>query len=242
MFSRQLHSLVLATVAAVWAAGSLSAQEGAVRGRVTDSAGVAIADADVAIVAIHALTRTDAQGRFTLAKVPAGEHEVSVRRLGYRPTTVKALVGGLEYSYEIVLSRQAAIIAGVDVNASNPRLRLGIEEFYRRRARGMGGTFFTRADITARNPRKTTDLLRDTPGLRIVGEGVRFVGKRQCLPALWLDGQEVRGMEIDVIPVTDIEGMELYAGPATTPMQFSHGASRTDCGVIVVWTRIPGAP
>ena len=42
---------------------------------------------------------------------------------------------------------------------------------------------------------------------------MRFTGKRQCTPAIWLDGQEVRDMELDNIPVTDIEGMELYSGP-----------------------------
>ena len=59
--------------------------------------------------------------------------------------------------------------------------------------------------------------------------------------AIWLDGQEVRDMELDNIPVNDIEGMEIYSGPSTTPMQFSHGWSRTDCGAIVIWTRIPGS-
>ena len=47
-------------------------------------------------------------------------------------------------------------------------------------------------------------------------------------------------MELDNIPVNDIEGMEVYSGPSETPMQFSHHASRMDCGAIVIWTRIPG--
>jgi iron complex outermembrane receptor protein len=220
-------------------------QDGVIRGRVTDSAGVAIPEADVAIVAIHALTRSDAQGRFSFSNVARGEHELSVRRLGYQPTTVKAIVGDLAYSYDIVLVAQAASVEGVDVNA-DLRLRLGIEEFYRRRARGAGGTFFTREEIAQRNPRRTTDLLRSAPGLRIVsgrnGTGARFNGKRQCAPTLWLDGQAVRDMELDNIPVTDIEGMEIYSGPSTTPMQFSQASSHTDCGAIVVWTRIPGEP
>jgi hypothetical protein len=246
MAIRHLSSLFAALIVAAGAARAADAQDGVVRGTVSDSAGLAIADADIAIVEIHALTRTNAQGQFTLANVPRGTHELSIRRLGYQPTRLKVVVGDMAYSYDVVMTIQAARIAGVDVNAADMRLRLGIEDFYRRRARGTGGKFFTRAEIVERNPRRTTDVVRDSPGVRVVGtrngQGVRFNGKRQCAPALWLDGQEVRDMELDNIPVTDIEGMELYSGPATTPMQFSHGWSHTDCGAIVIWTRIPGTP
>lgn len=246
MSTRQPHALLFAIAAILLVAAPLGAQEGALRGRVTDSAGVAIADADVAVVALHLLTRTDAQGRFTFSKVARGEHEISVRKIGYAAMTVKGIVGDLEYSHDIVMAAQAADLEAVSVNASETRLRLGIEEFYRRRARGMGGTFFTREEIVARNAHRTTDVLRNSPSLRIVGRGVRFTGSgtapRGCIPTIWLDGQPVEGMEIDNIPVTDIEGMELYSGPATTPMQFANRSSRMDCGTIVIWTRIPGRP
>lgn len=245
MSIRHLSSLLAAALLAVAAGETARAQDGVVRGRVADSAGVSIPDADVAIVAIHALSRTDAQGRFAISKVAPGEYEISIRRLGYKATTVKAVVGDIAYSYDVVLFAQAATIGGVEVTA-DMKLRLGIEDFYRRRARGIGGMFFTRNEIAQRNAHRSTDVLRNSPGIRIVsgrgGTGVRFSGKRQCTPALWLDGQEVRDMELDNIPVSDIEGMEIYTGPASTPMQFSHGWSRTDCGAIVVWTRIPGTP
>jgi uncharacterized lipoprotein YbaY len=244
MSNRHLHSMFVGCVIAMGVAATARAQDGVIRGRVMDSAGVAIPEADVAIVELHALTRADAGGRFTISKVPRGEHEVSFRRLGYAPTTIKAVVGDMAYSYDVTLAAQAATLAGVDVKA-NMKLRLGIEDFYRRRARGSGGVFFTRAEIIERNAHRATDVLRNTAGLRIVsgrgGTSVRFNAKRQCAPVLWLDGQEVRNMEVDAIPVTDIEGMELYSGPSTTPMQFSHGWSSTDCGTIVIWTRIPGS-
>ena len=106
MIDRLPHSIrasfgVLLTVTA-----PLYAQDGIVRGRVLDSAGVAIPDADVAIVAAHLLTRSDAQGRFTFSKLAPGQYEVSVRRLGFQPTSVKAVVGALTYSYDIVMMPQ----------------------------------------------------------------------------------------------------------------------------------------
>ena len=45
--------------------------------------------------------------------------------------------------------------------------------------------------------------------------------------------------EVDDFPATDVEAMELYFGPATTPVQFSQGAI-VACGTVVIWTRIPG--
>src|SRR6185312_16328428 len=135
-----------------------------------------------------------------------------IRRLGYKPAAVNAVVGDLEYSYDVTLSAQPAEIAGVTVDASETKLRLGIEDFYRRRSRGAGGVFVTREEILARDARKPTDMLRNSPGLRVVsgraGSGIRFTSKRNCTPSLWLDGQEVREMELDNIPVSDIEGME----------------------------------
>jgi hypothetical protein len=49
----------------------------------------------------------------------------------------------------------------------------------------------------------------------------------------------MNGLEMDDFPASDVEAMELYPGPATTPMQFSQGTTLT-CGAVVIWTRIPG--
>jgi hypothetical protein len=46
-------------------------------------------------------------------------------------------------------------------------------------------------------------------------------------------------MEIDEIPLNDIEGIELYNGASTTPPEFWQ-ANTAQCGTIVVWIRLPG--
>ncbi len=239
--------LGLAVLALLGALGpTLHAQEGTVRGTVVDSAGKPIADADVAILRLHQLTRTDREGRFIFGKLPRGEHELVVRHIGFSPESLKVAVNDLAYSYEVTLRSDAAAIEGVTVSASEMRLRLGIEDFYRRRVRGNGGTFYTRDDILARNARRTSDVIRSTAGIRFIrtrnGSGIRFVGsdRRECIPVIFLDGQETHGMEIDDISVSDVEGIELYNGPSTTPMIFSARSSKDACGTIVVWTRIPG--
>jgi outer membrane receptor for monomeric catechols len=110
------------------------------------------------------------------------------------------------------------------------------------------GVYFTRADILARRASRPSDMLRSTPGVTFVrtrsGQGIRFISsagqRRECVPMIWVDGQRAPGLELDDLPVNDIEGIELYQGPSTTPMQFSQALSVTTCGTIVVWSRPPG--
>jgi hypothetical protein len=219
------------------------------RGIVADSAGTPIRDANVGIVALRQLTRTDELGRFAFAKLPAGEIEVSVRRLGYEPRVMRVVVASVDMdSISVTLIPQVAVLATIAVSSSEKRRRQGIEDFHLRRTRGIGA-YVTREEILARGASRPTDALRNQPGLRVVrmrgsNSGVRFLSsavlRRDCMPMIWLDGQRAPGMEVDDLPVSDIEGIELYSGPSTTPLQFSQSAASSTCGTIVVWSRSPG--
>jgi hypothetical protein len=233
--------------AALLLTSTAAAQErGTLTGVVRDAAGAPVRDADIGVLALRMLTKTDADGRFKLAKLPPGELLVSVRRIGFLPATVRRVVvpgGGDSISVEMA---ELAMLEGIDVSDRSMRQRFWIEDFYRRRTRGVG-TYFTRDDIERQRASRPSELLRATPGIRFVrlrgGQGVRFVSsssmRRDCIPMLWIDGQQAPGMEIDDLPLNTIEGLELYHGPSTTPMQFSQ-SSMTTCGTIVVWSRIPG--
>jgi hypothetical protein len=214
------------------------------RGTVTDSGGAPIVSADIGIASLHRLTRTDDRGRFTFDKMPFGLFDVSVRRLGYEPQMIHATISnGLEFSYSVTLIAQPTVLASV--NVAEKRRRQSIEEFYQRRIRGVGA-YVTRDEILARHASVPTDVLRSTAGLQVVrtrtGQGVRFssVGRRDCIPLIWVDGQRAPGMEIDELAVNDIEGIELYRGASTTPPQFWQGTTPS-CGTIVVWSRNPGS-
>lgn len=240
--------LTLAALAApVVAPGSLPAQARAIHGRVTDSTGVGIRDADVGIVAQRRLLRTDDSGRFVIAQLPPGVHEITVRRLGYTPRRLLVDADTVHDTLRVRLRAEPFVLEGVAISARDTRLRHGIEEFYRRRVKGVG-TYWTRDDIEHYNTQRTSDVLRTAPGIRLVrvssGMGVRFnatsIVRRDCTPMIWLDGQRAPGLEVDDVLTRDIEGIELYSGPSTTPMQFSQYASSSTCGTIVIWTRIPG--
>jgi carboxypeptidase family protein/TonB-dependent receptor-like protein len=219
-----------------------------VAGVVRDTAGVRVEEADVSIVALRLLTRTNDSGAFTLRRVHPGPTTIMVRRLGYSPRIVDVAVrpGAVE-TLTVVLEAVPVQLAGMSVTEHELRRRLAIEEFYRRRVHGIGGSFVTRDEIEARHVSRLSDALRNVPALRFVrirgGMGIRFVSastqRRDCAPMLWLDGARAPGMEVDDLPPSTIEGMELYAGPSTTPLQFSQSGV-TSCGTIVVWSRVPG--
>ena len=224
----------------------VGAQKVTVRGVVRDTAGRPLPDADVAIVSLHVITRTGENGQFSLRKVPVGRHDVAVRHLGYWPVTTQLGVsaGGVD-SLLVAMNEQPAILAGVEVSAADHQHRVWIEDFYRRRAQGIG-SFATREEILARNSFRPSDLFRTTPGVRIErGRGLRFRSttdaRRDCPPLLWIDGQRASGMDVDDLSLTDIEGIELYHGASTTPMQFSRGLTGVTCGTVVVWSRPPNS-
>jgi len=229
-------------------AGNASAQQSSLAGVVTDSTGAPIRDVDVGIVALRRLTHTDEHGRFAISKLALGDVELSVRRLGYEPRTLVIIVGALPIdTLRITLKSHPAVLAALSVNATEMRKREMIEDFYRRRARGLG-QYVTRDEIDKRWGGVPSDMLRNTPGIRFVrvlggGRGVRFpntsMTRRDCPPMIWIDGQKAPGMEIDDIVLGDVEGMELYSGPSTTPMQFSQASNANSCGTIVVWSRAP---
>ena len=228
---------------------ALNAQErgGVVRGQVVDSAGAPVADAHVSVDPARRLTRTDSAGNFQIARLADDSVEVLVRRIGYEPRKVIAFPHDATGWLRVVLEQDPARLEGVEVTAEMERLRTGIEDFYRRQALGVG-TYLTRADFVNHNTLRTSDVLRNVPGIRFIripgGMGVRFnssaIIRGDCTPMIWLDGQRAPSLEVDDIPASDIEGIELYKGPSTTPMQFSQYSSSSTCGTIVIWTRVPG--
>lgn len=240
--------LGLAGLLALWATPA-HAQQGTLRGSVRDSTGTPIADADVGIVALRRLTRTDQQGKFVFLTVPLGNAELSVRRLSYEPRKVNVLVTADAGDSVLVVTLLAhpAFLTAVNVTKGEIRQRQMIEDFYRRMSRGIG-QYIGRDEIEQRWGGTPSDMIRTIPGVRLIrstsgGYGVRFpntsLGRFDCAPMIWIDGQKAPGMEIDAIPLTDIEGIELYKGPSTTPVQFSQGQGSNNCGTIVVWSRPP---
>lgn len=250
-FKRRTPTTALAVT--IWCAvllpPSLWAQRGQLIGTVRDSSGSPVSNAGVSARDARMHTRTDDRGHFRFTNLPVGALELTIRRLGFDPVrlTVQVIEASPDTTH-IVLVDNAEQLAAVTVSAEAARQRKSIEAFYERAARGVG-TYITRDDIIARRATSILDVLRGIPGLVVLrgraDGGVRFNTsaqmRRDCAPTVWVDGQRAPGMEVGDVPVHDLEGIELYHGPSTTPMQFSQGPSGAACGVVVLWTRLPAS-
>jgi carboxypeptidase family protein/TonB-dependent receptor-like protein len=248
---------VLAFTAVALAAGGLADTAGAQRrnaslvGWVRDSTGAPIVAAEVNIAASTARGQTDSTGLFRLRALDPGLVRITIRRLGYDPAYFDfQLHGDSEDSIAVTLQAHAHQLDPVLTNATLARGYQELQGFYQRRARG-GGVFITRDQIEARHTNVLSEVLRDAAGVHIVtssrgGTDLRFeasqLKNRDCAPDYWLDGQRVRSPHLDDFSATDVEAIELYAGPSTTPMRFSQTTSMATCGTVVLWTRIPGEP
>jgi Carboxypeptidase regulatory-like domain/TonB-dependent Receptor Plug Domain len=243
----RLVAVVLAALP--FCATTLQAQSrGTLVGKVRDSTGAAIPDVEIVILSASIRLRSDSSGGFRLAALPAGNHEIRFRRVGFGPQTVQATVGADRVdSVAIVLQHVAVELPGMTVE-SQARERL-LSDFYHRRDQGHGH-YVTRAQIEERRPAFLTDMMRLIPGVRIVqnrgtsGGSLRF-GRaimspgRDCPPQYWVDGVRATQFNLDDLAPGDIEGIELYAGPAGLPAQYNVKDGTTVCGIVLIWTRVP---
>jgi hypothetical protein len=214
-------------------------------GLVRDARGSALEGASIEIAG--AAARTDIRGAFRLYTTDLDTITITIRRLGY--SVMSALLHSRNRQWDTVMVEMEELpqrLATAEVKAATATRRFGMRDFDERRAQGRG-QFYSRDQIVARNTIRTSEVLREARGVRLIklrsgGYGVRFASHSKnpsCIPTLWLDGQPARNMEVDDLPANQIEGIELYESWASTPSQFSQG-STLPCGTIVIWSRVPG--
>lgn len=253
--SRVIARLIACASGVVSLASPLLAQapRATLVGSVRDSAGSPLPGVEVWLRGSDLYTHTADNGGFRLPGAPPGAARVTVRRMGFEPTTFDLqLHAGQTDSLVVSLNMVATTLAGVTVEEERTtRSKRLLAGFWERRARGFGH-YFTRDEIEARDPHEFTDIVRTTPGVSISTingrQSIRFsrnAGTRvDCPPLYWVDGMPVQNATPDEFPPQDVEALEVYAGAATIPPQFAPRimtfGPRT-CGAIVIWTRLPGS-
>jgi hypothetical protein len=214
---------------------------------VRDPSGTGIEGATVEIRGVAA--GTNAKGSFQLWTNDIDTVTISIRRLGYLPVSAQLSARGGQWDTVVVeMERTSQRLSAVTVTGGATRRALGLRDFDARRAIG-NGIFVTRDEITARNTTRLTDVLQNKRGIRVVRlrsgvSGVRFASyshtRSSCAPHVWIDGQWARDLEVDELPATDVEAVEIYETLASVPFEFTPQGSAIPCGTIVIWTRIPG--
>ncbi|MFL5613170.1 MAG: carboxypeptidase regulatory-like domain-containing protein [Gemmatimonadaceae bacterium] len=236
--------LLLSAVA--WPAFAQSV--GAIRGTIKDSAGVPVPGVEVVLLQMRSAVYSDSLGVFRFANIPSGKRQLHFRRLGFSPKSIDAdITDGTTLALAVVLEPYATEIEGMTVEEATRRRQV-LSDFYDRSSRGFGH-FVTREQIEKRNPMNLSDMMRMIPGARLVPlrggsqATLRFSraqGARDCPPQYWVDGVKAWNLNIDDIVPQDVEGIEIYSGASTVPPQFNTREGTTICGVVLIWTRIPG--
>ena len=222
-----------------------SVPSGRLIGRLVDrETGRPVATAAVSVVGRPAESASDRQGLFRLTGVPAGRHELRVRRLGYAPLRHAVdVTGGRTTELEVGLVREPVELEPLVVSTTRSR-RLEIKGFYERRhwSELLGlGAFFTSEDIERRNPVRISHMIADYSGIR--ARGGTFYSTRLsagfsdqgCQVNVYLDNIKIRTSIDEIVKPIEISGVEVYKGPASLPAEFSGSDSR--CGAIVIWTK-----
>jgi Carboxypeptidase regulatory-like domain len=215
---------------------------GRVSGIVTDSAMQPLADVDV--VASGGLTgvRTKSDGRFAFPLLPAGSHLIQVRRLGYQSLSFPIVIADTSlHDLEIVLDVVPQKLAEVEVHAAAPAPDMN--SFEGRMKMGFG-VFVTRSQLEQMHTSALEDVVtRGVRGFRAVHTKDGHIELRSsrgqlsvttsCTPTIWVDGIPASKSTFEQMPVNEIEAIEAYTGPATTPPEFLSGP----CGAFLIWTR-----
>lgn len=231
-----LAVLLLLTALPVAAQGS-----GSIRGVITNiKAKRPIEGARISLVGTSYQVVSDKTGSFAFTGLPAGNYVIQAAAIGFS-TMSSPLV--LKESDTIDLEFEA------DPEAVNlPELSVeeqmnhGPADWLRRKSEGMG-RYITRKHIEDRRVATLPDALRMVPGVRIECRGGQVCvarmarSPRNCAPGYFMDGIPTAQAALWLTPIEEIEGIEVYTGPAETPPELEGAASR--CGVIALWTRPP---
>lgn len=228
-------------------AGVVSLRRGSasVAGVVHNDQGKPLAGAQLMVWGSGITTTSGDDGRFRISSLPAGTQTVEVRYVGYSPERVTVdLTSGRTVSITIAMSQRADVLDAVTVYGQT-QLDRDLAGFNQRRKLGFG-RFITRADIEKKRPLRFTDLLRSTPGLRIVPTGGMdytivaahgSIAGGACRPLIYINGALLangEGIDMMVEP-NEIAAVEIYNGVGETPPQF-RGGTKGECGSIAIWT------
>lgn len=153
-----------------------------VRGVVTDSAGLPLANARVVLAPTRRAATTDAAGTFLFRAVPAGEYHLDVSLIGYAPAHAEVVVpaGGEDIFVRVEIAASPLALEGVLVTgtpgAADPltvaqsATQIAGREFDRQLGATVAETLDREPGITSRyaGPATATPVIRGLTGERVV--------------------------------------------------------------------------
>jgi len=213
-----------------------AAAQGIVRGTVRDKDGAPISGASIAIPGTTLSTRSDLQGIYRIAVVPAGRVRVYAAALGYGPVdTIVALTGGDSTTVDFSLAPAPLALPPVDVVSDR------VPHFGDRPATSVGQV--TERDLDRRAVNTVDEAIDHVSGLQMVNGQTNVRGSTGYVQGLnsrvlmTVDGIPMNqgdrgGINWDLLAVDEIESVEILKGAGS-----SLYGSAAFGGVINVTTR-----
>jgi hypothetical protein len=174
---------------------------------------------------------TDASGRFIVSLPANGTYLLHASRLGYDSIAgAKVVVDSSEaVTVEVRMAVQPVELPPLVVVGRAKSLRQrDLHEYFDRiepfRAAHIG-RIYTRQDLEPMDLWSYGQFMRrEAPHIATLG--------RECQPVVFWDGSRVEPE--DLLPISDIEGIEFYRGSGPAQLRFHNPDG---CGVVLVWTR-----
>ena len=230
---------------------------------VADSPSRLLGDADISIPALSLSARSNDRGGFRLTDIPAGAHDVLVRRVGYGAMTASVTFTPNEDEERRIVLKPLNVLDSVEVVAT--RLDVRMRDFEENRRIGLGH-FLTRDALEKERKLTMADIMGKVSGVYIArGRGShgwirsnRGVGgqsatytpsafekmqgmEKACYAKVWIDNQlmnpsqPTEPFDVNSYSPDQIEAVEFYAGPSQTPSRYA--VLNSNCGVLVIHTR-----
>ena len=192
--------------------------------------------------------RTDGDGRFSMATLPAGTHTMEVRAVGFSPARQPVdIVQGAPGMTEVELANLGITLDTVRVVAQRVFSSRREADMERRLKKSLGHVI-DEVEIEKRRPMVMTDVLRTIPGVAVLpgkranedvymrgGHGI--LGTGMCRPDVRVDGSLVANDELfpfnSIVSMDQIRAIEVYAHASLVPVEYQ---TLSGCGVIVIWT------
>ncbi len=206
---------------------------------------------------VRARIISDSTGHFLVRAPGAGRYRLRAQRIGYMPVTSPPFDLVAPDTLEVELNASVDAVPLAPLVILSDRMPLvgtsGLELggfFERNRMYGDLGTgaghFIQQEEWRNRAPNRVSDLLRDMPGVYVVGgyrpqiyfKRITDFNPLGCRPTVYLNGQLIRFGEgdsvDDLISASSIKAVEIYPG-VSRPAQFMDMGA-VPCGAIVIWT------
>ena len=245
---RSLRALLLLAVALLLLPAAGAAQDGVIRGIVTDTTGRPLENVEVLSVNARRSTRTGKDGRFTLARLPFGQQLIMARSPGYQPAD--RAVNMLDANMPELQFRLRRVVQALDtmrIVSHDGCAAYDYAGFDCRRRAGIG-QFRGPDELAALRSYYWADMFEGLPGLRreprrdpIIGQDwwIASTTGWRCLSEGW-NGRQ-RTADLENVRPSDIVAIEHYETYEKVPAAYKRLAwpNQQDkpCALVMYWTK-----